>query len=100
MVVNALGFVSRPLHLTPEFFRNKPLEQLVGEGVEPKDLNDDCLERALDALFEHGITELFVHISSHAPKVFGFDVSYATWTVRVSAFKVSTWLRNRTKMMA
>lgn len=77
MVVNALGFVSRPLYLTPEFFRNKPLELLVGEGIEPDDLNDDCLGRALDALFEHGITELFAHISSHALRMFGIEVSYA-----------------------
>ena len=26
MVLNALGFVSRPLYLTPEFFSNKPVD--------------------------------------------------------------------------
>ena len=28
MVLNALGFVSRPLYLTPEFFSNKPVDRL------------------------------------------------------------------------
>ncbi len=28
MVLNALGFVSRPLYLTPEFFANKPVDLL------------------------------------------------------------------------
>jgi transposase len=26
MVLNGLGFVSRPLYLSPEFFENKPVE--------------------------------------------------------------------------
>ena len=41
MVLNALGFVGRPLYLTPEFFANKPVEVLVGSGIEAEDLNDD-----------------------------------------------------------
>lgn len=28
MVLNALGFVGRPLYLTPEFFSNKPVDLL------------------------------------------------------------------------
>ena len=77
MVVNALGFVSHPLYLTLEFFTNKSVGLLVGEGIEPEDLNDDCMGRALDAVFEYGITELFASISSHALRVFGIEVSYA-----------------------
>ena len=30
MILNGLGFVSRPLYLSPEFFHNKPVELLVG----------------------------------------------------------------------
>ena len=29
MILNALGFVSRPLYLTPEFFSNKPVDLLI-----------------------------------------------------------------------
>ena len=32
MVINALGFVSRPLYLSPEFFQNKPVDLLIGEA--------------------------------------------------------------------
>ncbi|MEL7235121.1 MAG: DUF4277 domain-containing protein [Chloroflexota bacterium] len=49
MVLNGLGFVSRPMYLSPEFFENKPVELLVGEGITAADLSDDCLGRALDA---------------------------------------------------
>jgi len=36
-----LGFVGRPLYLTPEFYANKPVDRLIGEGIEAADLNDD-----------------------------------------------------------
>jgi transposase len=34
MILNGLGFVSKPLSLTPIFFRNKPLELLFRAGVQ------------------------------------------------------------------
>jgi len=33
MVLNALGFVGRPLYLTPEFFANKPVGRLLRPGL-------------------------------------------------------------------
>src|SRR5438477_9654948 len=48
MVLNGLGFVNRPLYLTPEFYRNKPVELLIGAGIVAEDLNDDSLGRSLD----------------------------------------------------
>lgn len=77
MVLNALGFVGRPLYLTPEFFRTKPVDMLIGEGVTAEMLNDDCLGRALDRLFEKGITEAFAKVSAHALGVFGIQVRQA-----------------------
>ena len=43
MVINGLGFVSRALYLTPEFFRGKALHVLIRESLTPEDLNDDTL---------------------------------------------------------
>jgi transposase len=77
MVINALGFISRPLYLTPEFFENKPVDLLVGEGIEAVDLNDDCLGRALDALFSQGVTELFAAISARALQTYGIETRFA-----------------------
>jgi len=56
MVLNALGFASRPLYLTPEFFANKPLDRLLRPGLTAEMLNDDSLGRALDLLYETGLT--------------------------------------------
>ncbi len=73
MVLNALGFVSRPLYLTPEFFANKPLDRLLRPGLTPEMLNDDSLGRALDILYEAGPTEIFAQVASHALRLWGIQ---------------------------
>jgi transposase len=77
MVLNGLGFVSRPLYLSPEFFRNKPVDLLVADGLEADDLNEDSLGRALDHLYAVGITELFAAICAYALHVFGIKVRFS-----------------------
>jgi transposase len=73
MILNALGFTGRAMYLTPESYRNRPTETLIGEGITPDDLHDDCLGTALDVLYENGLTELFYKISSHALKNQGIE---------------------------
>jgi len=73
MVLNALGFVGRALYLTPEFFDNKPIDLLIREGLTAEDFNDDSLGRALDMLYQAGVTEVFACVSSHALHVFGIE---------------------------
>ncbi|MDZ7705480.1 MAG: IS1634 family transposase [Trueperaceae bacterium] len=77
MVLNGLGFVSRPLYLSPEFFHNKPTELLVGAGLDAADFNDDCLGRALEQLFKQGVTEVFAAVSARALWTFGIDTKFA-----------------------
>lgn len=66
MVLNGLGFSSRSLYLTPEFFRNKPVDVLIGPGITADMLNDDSLGDALDRLYDAGVTELFAHVAANA----------------------------------
>ena len=54
MILNGLGFVNRALYLMPHFFKDKPVERLLGEGVAAEHLNDDALGRALDAIYAYG----------------------------------------------
>jgi transposase len=35
MLLNGLGFVSRTLHVYPEYFKDIPTERLLGEGILP-----------------------------------------------------------------
>ena len=38
MVLNGLGFMNRALYLTPKFFKDKPVDRLIGEGIEASHL--------------------------------------------------------------
>lgn len=66
MLLNGLGFANRQLYLVPQFFENKPLDLLIKEGLEPNNLNDSVLGRALDSLYEYGVTPLFSLIATKA----------------------------------
>ena len=76
MVLNGLGFVNQRLYLMPKFFWDKPTERLVGEGIQPEHLNDDVLGRALDALYEFGVTELYALIAPQAVERLGLRVRF------------------------
>ncbi len=77
MVINGLGFVGRAMYLTPEFYQSKPIDLLIGEGIEAEDLNSDSLGKALDQLYQAGISEIFAAVCAHALRVFGIQVRFA-----------------------
>ena len=66
MVLNALGFVDRPLYLFPEFMATKPVELLIRGGLKADDFNDDVLGRTLDKLCENGPESAFMRITANA----------------------------------
>ncbi len=73
MVLNGLGFSNRRLYLVPQFFEHKPIERLIGPGITPEDLNDDCLGRALDWLTAHDLTALFAGLAYQARRRFAVE---------------------------
>jgi transposase len=87
MVLNGLGFSNRQLYLMPQFFANKPVEHLLGAGITADMLNDDCLGRTLDWLYEHDLTKLFAGIARRARQVFGVKTDYIH--VDTTSFAVS-----------
>jgi transposase len=62
MILMGLGYVNRRVYMTPQFFRGKSMERLIGEGLNPEDFNDDVIGRSLDAIYEYGATELFLEL--------------------------------------
>ena len=93
MILNALGFVSRPLYMHPQFFSGKPVEHLFRDDkttlvtgnsksdpsgskpgkayAEPEVLsaehfNESSLGRALDDLHAAGTTAVYYHVASRA----------------------------------
>lgn len=68
MILNGLGFVGRTLHMYPEYFADKPVERLLGEGVKAEHINDDALGRCLDQLYETGVSALYQTLSARVVK--------------------------------
>src|SRR5436305_6549192 len=87
MVLNGLGFSNRQMYLVPQFFANKPVEHLLGEGISADMLHDDCLGRTLDWISEHDPTALFAGIAQQARQRFGLASSRVH--VDTTSFSVS-----------
>lgn len=87
MVLNGLGFSNRQLYLVPQYFENKPVEHLLGEGITADMLNDDCLGRTLDWLYAHDPTKLFAGIARQARQIFGVQTKQIH--VDTTSFSVS-----------
>jgi transposase len=77
MVLNGLGFVHHQLYLVPMFFQNKPTQRLIAPGVEAQHLHDDTLGRALDTLYDAGVTELYSLIAATAAQRLGLTPTFA-----------------------
>ncbi len=77
IILNALGFVSRPLYLFPQFFNDKATEHLLGEGIAPEDFNDDKIGRVLDKLYKFGLDKRFLAIVVVAFKKYNIEKSYS-----------------------
>ncbi len=68
MIVNGLGFTTRPLYLSSSFFETKAVEQLLGPGISASDISDQRLGEFLESCYDYGCTKLFGQI---AWEVFG-----------------------------
>ena len=66
MILNGLGFSSKPLSLTPQFFKNKALSSLFREEVKAEDFNANKLSRSLDKVHKYGVEALFSELSAKA----------------------------------
>jgi len=73
MIINGLGFVNRALYLVPQFFQDKPIEQLLGAGITADQLNDDMLGRVLDSLYDYDVTTLYSQLAVPIVKQLGLD---------------------------
>jgi transposase len=87
MILNGLGFSNRQLYLVPQFFENKPVEHLLGKGITADMLNDDCLGRTLDWLYEHDPTTLFAGLATRARQI--FEVPATRLHVDTTSFAVT-----------
>jgi transposase len=76
MILNGLGFVNQRLYLVSEFFRNKPVERLLGNGITADQLNDDTLGRTLDAIYASSPTELYSVVAANSCAKLGLSPKF------------------------
>src|SRR5215831_6252785 len=77
IVLNGLGFINQALYLVPRFFQNKPTYRLISPRVAPAQLHDDALGRALDTLYDYGVTALYSLIAATAAQRLGLAPRFA-----------------------
>src|SRR5665811_74184 len=64
MIINGLGFTSKPLSLTPKFFETKAVDALFRPGVQAKHFNRHKLGKVLDRSHRYGCERLFFELSA------------------------------------
>ncbi|WP_430639688.1 IS1634-like element ISCwa1 family transposase [Crocosphaera watsonii WH 8501] len=77
ILINGLGFVSRPLYLFSQFFQDKAIEKLLGERIKPDYLNDDKIGRVIDELYKYGLNDIFIEVVLEVIKKFKIDLKYS-----------------------
>jgi len=76
MVINGLGFTSRPLYLEAQFYEGKPIERLLGRQCESAEISDDRLGKALDRCYDSGCDALFASIALKAAIKYNVDRTF------------------------
>ena len=64
MILTGLGFLHKPLSLTPHFFETRPIDYLLGQAdLKSEELNHWKLGRTLEKLQAYGCEKMFAQIS-------------------------------------
>ncbi len=77
IILNGLGFVSRPLYLFPQFFLDKPVEHLIGKGILAEHLNEYKIGRVMDLLYAKGLSNLFLLIALKVVEKYQINTDYS-----------------------
>jgi transposase len=76
LILCGMGFLQKPLSLTPHFFAERPIGYLLGnEELQASDFNHWKLGRELEHLFDFGVGHLFAEISLEVCQEQGIDRS-------------------------
>ncbi|ARI80093.1 transposase [Microcystis aeruginosa FACHB-905 = DIANCHI905] len=77
ILINGLGFLSRPLYLFSQFFEDKGIEELLGEEIKTDYINDDKIGRVMDKLYKHGLNDIFIEVVLSVIKKFKIETKYS-----------------------
>jgi len=73
MIINGLGFSSKPLYLESMFFNCRPVKRFLNRECNSDQITDDRLGRALDRCYETNCTTFFATIATKASMYWGGD---------------------------
>lgn len=74
MILNGLGYTSQTLYLQSEYFSDKPVDKLLGEGITAEHINDSVLGRSLDKFFDYGVSDLYMGLADKVVNHLGLTV--------------------------
>jgi transposase len=77
IIINGLGFLSKPLYLFSLFFDDKPVDTLLGNGIKAEYINDDKIGRVMDALHDHSLELLWTKIGLNTIKKFQLSTEFS-----------------------
>ena len=77
IILNGLGFVSRPLYLFPQFFSDKPVEHLIGKGISAEHLNEYKIGRTMDLLYAKGLSNIFLLLTLNAVEKYKIKTNFS-----------------------
>jgi len=77
IILNGLGYLSKPLYLFPEFFRDKPVERLLGEGIKAEEINDDKIGRVMDDIYDISLDKLWTEIGLNILKKYDINTEFS-----------------------
>jgi len=73
MVLNGLGFVNQRRNDFPQFFQDKPVYRLIGEGIEAEQSHYHVMGRSLDDIYDYDATSLYSQIAVGATQVLNLE---------------------------
>jgi len=77
MMLNGLGFLTKPLMLTPQFFEYKALDILIKPGITHEHFNRHKLSRVLDRISAYGCDKFFNTIALTVCQKQNIDMRFA-----------------------
>lgn len=70
----------------PHYFKERPVERLIGKGIKAEYINDDGLGRCLDKLYETGVSDIYQRLSASVVKHLGLpceDINLDSTSIHV-----------------
>jgi transposase len=77
IIINGLDFISKTLDLFPQFFANKPGEDLLGEGIKAEEINEYKIGRVMDEIWRYSLEKLWINISLKVVEKYQINTKYS-----------------------